>query len=202
MEEVATEEKAQPELALNDTTAPQVVTEQAPPVVEASVQPLDSPRREQETPSQVAKAPEVPKNEPDPEEVAEDPSKSALERLQQAAEKYEREASLLSQRRAADEEKSRVNYLRNCGINKGLSDAHIAAIAPDANPETVEGKARLDEFVERHTPSQHGDHGLFEQRSMAASATLEEISMDIPTNTSFAGKDLLMATLKRMTRND
>lgn len=47
-----------------------------------------------------------------------------------------------------ERDRDRVETLRRMGAIGGVSDAHLLMIAPDVDPETVQGKAALDEWRE------------------------------------------------------
>ena len=95
-------------------------------------------------------------------------SAALLEQLRDEIRAAQQSRSELESLRARAIDRDRIMHLRKSGAVDVLTDAHLLALAPDADPGTAEGRAKLNEWRESNKQ-------LFEAKPMSGKMVTEEM---------------------------
>ena len=161
-----------PEMTASASDAPTVA-----PVEPTPEEKPNGPRLVPE-PSAVVGSP-PPSSEPQPvptvdhaRPVETNPGSELLERLRKEIDAATAERGKLEDMRRRAEERDRVVHLRKSGALAALTDEHLLALAPDADPATAEGRAKLNEW-------RAGNAQLFNVQPVSGKMQTEEMLTNI-----------------------
>lgn len=115
--------------------------------------------------------------------------KALREELAQEREELRKEREATQSYRQREIQRSRLKALRDMGASPSIPDEDLLKLAPDVDPDTADGRAKLDAWRDARP-------GMFEQQEPAPRVDLDKLGDELAVKGSgFFGADFVRRTM-------